>query len=85
MPRRKRVQQERQKVILLLAPATNAISECSCSTLRRIKTYICSTMTQSRLSHCMMLNTRKETLGELSLTEISNEFCRKNEARLNIF
>ena len=85
MPRRKRVQQERQKVILLLAPATNAISECSCSTLRRIKTYLCSIMPQSRLSHCMMLNAQKEALGELSLIETANEFYRKNEARLNIF
>ena len=33
----------------------------------------------------MMLNTRKEALGELSLIEIANEFCRENEARLNIF
>ena len=59
MPRRKRVQQERQNgkkklfseiivlvKLLLLAPATNGIIECSCSTLRRIKTYLRSTMTQ---------------------------------------
>ena len=42
-------------------------------------------MTQSRLSHCLLLNTHKEALGELSLIKIANEFCRKNEARLNIF
>ena len=71
--------------LLLLAPATNAISECSCSTLRRIKTFLCSAMTQIRLSHCMMLNTHKEALRELCLIEIANEFCRINEARLNIF
>ena len=102
MPRRKRVQQERQKVLriteknlfseiivlgkpLLLAPATNTICERSCSSLRRIKTYLRSTITQSRLSHCMMLNPHKEALGELNLIEIANEFCRKNEVRLNIF
>ena len=71
--------------LLLLTPATNAISECSCSTLRRIKTYLHSTMTQIRLSHCMMLNIHKEALGELSLIEVASEFCWKNEARLNIF
>ena len=71
--------------LLLLVPATNAISECSCPTLRRIKTYLCSTMLQSRLSHCMMFNSHKEALGELSLIERANEFWRKNEARLNIF
>ena len=40
---------------LLLAPATNAISECSCSALRRIKTYLPFTMIKGRLNHCMML------------------------------
>ena len=59
----------------------NAISERSCSTLKRIKTYPRSTMTQSRL----MLNTYNKALGELSLVEVANEFSRKNEARLNIF
>ena len=71
--------------LLLLAPATNAISERSCSTLRRIKTYLRSTVAQSGLNHCMMLNTYKEALGELSLVEVANEFCRENEARVNIF
>ena len=47
---------------LLLAPATNAISECSCLALRRIKTYLPCTMIKGRLSHCMMLNTLKEAL-----------------------
>ena len=42
-------------------------------------------MTQSQLSHCMMLNTHKEALGELSLIEITIEFWGKNEPRLNMF
>ena len=71
--------------LLFLGPATNTISECSSSTLRRIKTHLRPTMTQSRLSHSMMLNARKEALGELTLIEIADGFCRKNEARLNIF
>ena len=70
--------------LLLLAPATNAISECSCSTQGSIKTYLRSIMTQSQLSHCMMLNTHKKALGEVSVIEIANAFCRKNEARLSI-
>ena len=70
---------------LLLTPAMDAVSERSCLTLGRIKTYLRSTTTQSRLNHCMMLNTHKEALGELSLIEIANEIYRENEARLNIF
>ena len=31
-----------------------------------------------------MLNIHKEALRDLSLIEIANEFCRENEARLNI-
>ena len=42
-------------------------------------------MTQSQLSHCMMLNTHKEALGELSLIEITIEFWGENEPRLNMF
>ena len=70
---------------LLFAPASNAISERYCSTLRRIKIYLRPTMTESRLNHWMMLNTHKEALGELSLMEMANGFCWENEARLNIF
>ena len=33
----------------------------------------------------MISNTHKKALGELSLVETANEFCRENEARLNIF
>ena len=33
----------------------------------------------------MMLNIHNEALGELSLIEIANEFCRQNEVRFNIF
>ena len=62
--------------LILLAPARNTVSERSCSTLRRIRTYFRSTMTQSRLNHWLMLNTHKKALGELSLVEIANEFCR---------
>ena len=51
----------------LLAPARNTVSERSYSTLRRIRTYLNSTVTQSRLNHKLMLNTHKKALGELSL------------------
>ena len=62
--------------LLLLALARNTVSERSCSTLRRIRTYFCSTMTQSGLNHRLMSNTHKKALGELSLVEIANKFCR---------
>ena len=41
--------------LLLVMPATNAESERSFSTVRRIKTYLRSTMTQQRLNHLMLM------------------------------
>ena len=38
-----------------------------------------------RPNHCMVLNTYKEALKELSFIEIANEFLSEIEARLNIF
>ena len=71
--------------LYLVVPATNTISERSGSTLRRIRTYLRTTMCQSLLSHCMLLNIYKEALDELSLIDITNEFCSENGARLNMF
>ena len=51
---------------LLLIPATNAVSERSASALRRIKTYLRSTMTQQRLNNCMLLHVHKEATASIS-------------------
>lgn len=45
--------------LLLLMPASNATSERSFSALRRIKTYLRSTMTQQRLNNLMVLHVHK--------------------------
>ena len=42
--------------LVLIMPATNATSERSFSSLRRIKTFLRSTMTQSRLNSLMTLH-----------------------------
>jgi hypothetical protein len=46
--------------LILLLPATNAISERSFSTLRRVKTYLRSTMTEDRLNSLMKLHIYKD-------------------------
>ena len=46
--------------LILVVPVTNAISERSCSTLHRFKTYRRSSMTQERLSSCLILATYKD-------------------------
>ena len=71
--------------LLLIAPATNAVSESSCSTLRRIKTYLRTTMTQDRMNNTIILNTYKEELDKLEMIQDANEFCRECDERKNVF
>jgi len=53
--------------LILVMPATNAVSEHSASALRRVKTYLCSTMHQDRLNHLMILHVHKEETDNLKL------------------
>jgi len=53
--------------LLLVMPATNAISERSFSAMRQIKTYLRSTMTQERLNSVMVLHIHKELTDGLDL------------------
>ena len=66
-------------------PATNAVSERSCSTLHRVKTYLRSSMTPERLNFCLVLATYKEQADKLNLVEVSNQFCFNNEQHFSIF
>ena len=58
--------------LILLIPATNAVSERSFSTMRRIKSYLRSTMLQPRLNYLMILNIYKEQLDDVDLFSIAN-------------
>ena len=60
--------------LLLTLPATNATSERTFSTMRRLKTYLRSTMSQMRLNHVMILSIHKELVSELDLHDIANQF-----------
>ena len=68
--------------LLLIIPATNATSERFFSTLRRVKSYLRSSMKQSRLNHLIMCNTCKEELYQLA---IANSFVHGKENRMNKF
>ena len=67
--------------LLLVMPATNAVSERSFSCLRRTKTYLRATMTQSRLNNVMVLHVHKNYTDELCMTNIGNEFVRSSSHR----
>ena len=52
-------QVEKLVKLVLTLPATNACSERSFSALKRIKTYLRSSMSQRRLNSCMILHTSR--------------------------
>ena len=71
--------------LILIMPAANTTSERSFSTLRRIKTYLHSTMGQQRLNHLMVLHVHKDITDEIPLKEIADEFIGDSEHNTNIW
>eukprot|EP00112_Aurelia_sp_Birch-Aquarium-sp1_P011044 Seg2331.1 transcript_id=Seg2331.1/GoldUCD/mRNA.D3Y31 product="Zinc finger MYM-type protein 1" protein_id=Seg2331.1/GoldUCD/D3Y31 len=71
--------------ILLVMPATNAVSERSFSALKRIKTYLRSTTTNNRLNHLMILHVHKDKLDQLDLIKVANEFVDRIDSRKQVF
>lgn len=62
--------------LLLVLPATSATSE---------RTYLRSTMTQTRLNNLMILHIYKDEVGALNLKSITTEFFSAKESRSHIF
>ena len=60
--------------LILVNPATNAASEHSFSAMRRIKTYLRSTMSQSRLNAVMVLHVHKDKTEKFNLVDVANSF-----------
>ena len=71
--------------LLLVMPATNAVSERSASALRLIKTYLRSSMSQLRMNNLMVLHIHKENLDQLNMVEVANDFVTGSEHRLTLF
>ena len=71
--------------LIIVMPATNAVSERSFSTMKRIKSYLRSTIGQVRLNNLMILNIYKDELDVLDLRVVANDFVAGNEHRLSVF
>ena len=71
--------------ILLTSPASNAASERSASVLRRVKTYLRSTMTQQRLNNLMVIHVHKDKTANLDLKLCLNDFISGSEHRSSLF
>jgi len=73
--------------LILVLPATNAVSERSFSTMRRSKIYLRSTMRlrQDRLNHLMTLHIYQDKLDSLDLASVANDFVSLIEHRRTFF
>ena len=71
--------------IALTIPVTSATAERSFSVLRRLKTYLRSTMSQQRLNHLLLLHIHKDRTDTIDLVSIAKEFISINERRLSYF
>ena len=71
--------------LIIVMPASNAVSERSFSAMRRLKTYLRSTMRQSRLNHLLLLNLNQEKVDQLDIDAVGDEFIRGSEYRLRQF
>ena len=71
--------------LILVAAATNATSERSFSALRWVKTYLRSSMTQSRLNHLLLLHVHKKSCDELDLVQVASDFVTTSEHRRSLF
>ena len=72
-------------ILIMVLPSTNAISERSFSALKRLKTYLRSTMKQDRLNHLLLLHVHKDRTDLLSLTHVAEQFVSSSEHRLSVF
>ena len=71
--------------LLLVMPATSALSERSFSALKRIKNYLRSKMTQKWLNNLMVLSVYKEEVNNTNLIAIANEFVAGNHEAVKIW
>ena len=61
------------------------MSVYSVSTLRRIKTYLISTMTQVRSNNLLILHVHKQMADNLDISACLNDFVSDSEHRLSVF
>ena len=71
--------------LIVVVPSTNAISERSFSVVRKVKTYLQSTMGQQRLNHLLLLHVHKYYTDKLDMVVLANRFVEFSSHQLAIF
>jgi len=71
--------------LLLVVPASSAEAERSFSALRRLKTWLRTTITQSRLNHICVLHVHNELVDTAVFLDVAKDFVNKNDSRKIVF
>ena len=71
--------------LVIVLPATNAVSERSFCTMRRLYTYLRTNMRSTRLNNAMVLHIHKARLGKLSMVDVANDFVFESDHRKTLF
>lgn len=72
-------------ILYRVMPVTSATAERSFSTLRRVKSYLRTTMTQKRLNSVLLLHAHKDYASNIDLCTVANEFVSLNGNRKDVF
>ena len=71
--------------IYLTVPMSSATAERTFSTLRRLKNYLRTTMTQIRLNNITLCYTHRDRLEIMDMVDIAQQFISCNDRRRNFF
>ena len=71
--------------LYLTIPITTATAERTFSTMRQLKTYLQSIMTQERLNHVLIMHSYKFKVNSLDLSQIASSFISVNDRRRMYF
>ena len=71
--------------IFYTIPITTATAERTFSVLRRLKTYLRTTMSQLRLNHTMLLYVHKHRTEKVDVVTIARSFIAENERKRKHF
>lgn len=78
-------QVERLVRLLMVVPISSAEAERSFSALRRLKTWLRSTMTQKRLNGVAVCHIHQDMLDKLDRRDIAQQYLQGNERRRDVF
>ena len=63
----------------------NDVVVSTASALKRLKSYLRTTMSQERLNHVTVLNVHKERLDTVNTDKLTAEFVSRNDYRRSVF